>query len=66
MSKKILINDQGKLARQEKQHQTRAALNGKLVADLKASELAALVEHLADRLNLLDDQNHIDIRNPHA
>jgi len=61
MSVKITINDQNILNRQQKQRQTRVALAGKLVADLKPAELSALVEILAARLNLLDEQNRISI-----
>lgn len=61
MSVKITINDQNILNRQQKQRQTRVALAGKLVADLKPAELSALVEILAARLDLLDEQNRISI-----
>lgn len=61
MAHKVIINDQRMLARREKKQQTASLLNGKQVADLKPSELAALVEILADHTDLLDDQNRIRI-----
>lgn len=61
MAHKVIINDQRMLARREKKQQSASLLNGKQVADLKPSELAALVEILADHTDLLDDQNRIRI-----
>ncbi len=61
MAHKVIINDQRMLARREKKQQAASLLNGKQVAELKSSELAALVEILADRADLLDDQNRIRI-----
>lgn len=61
MAHKVIINDQRMLARREKKQQAASLLNGKQVAELKSSELAALVEILADHTDLLDDQNRIRI-----
>lgn len=61
MTHKIIINDQQKLNWQQKHQQAAAALNGRLVSDLKTAELSALVEVLAMQLDLLDEQNRIVI-----
>lgn len=63
MTRKITINDQSILNRQQKLRQTGTTLSGKLVADLKPAELSALVELLAARLHLLDEENRISLSN---
>lgn len=61
MADKVIINDLRIFTRRAKKQQTASLLNGKQVAELKPSELAALVEILADHAGILDDQNRICI-----
>lgn len=61
MRKKIIIRSTSQSARYAREKELAATLNGKSIASLKPGELQTLIEYMAWRLNLIDEQGLLAI-----